>query len=230
MLEAARGWLTPAVLFVLVNLVIATIAVASRLMSPGTGTAAPGGVDEVGGGRRALLRAPSLAVDRLRASFSFSRLGGLAADHAPLFDYAAAEPSPQPPATGAAAAAGNGGHDDELEREEVVCIERSRSEAAAELAPSSQRPRARRTRRAAAAEEPALAHDVVVTPARAHRAAAVAAREAGAVAVAGRGEEPAVEVDARADDFIRRFREQLRLQRLDSILRYRDTLRRTGTA
>ena len=41
---------------------------------------------------------------------------------------------------------------------------------------------------------------------------------------------PAVEVDARADDFIRRFREQLRLQRLDSILRCRDTLRRTGTA
>jgi len=57
-----------------------------------------------------------------------------------------------------------------------------------------ERPRARRTRRAAAEEE------------------------------------PAVEVDARADDFIRRFREQLRLQRLDSILRYRDTLRRTGTA
>lgn len=33
-------------------------------------------------------------------------------------------------------------------------------------------------------------------------------------------------VDAKADDFINRFRQQLRLQRLDSILRYRDTLKR----
>jgi hypothetical protein len=216
MLEAARGWLTPAVLFVLVNLVIATIAVASRLMPPGTAAAAD---DEAGGGRRAaaLLRAPSLVVDRLRTSFSFSRLGGLAADHAPLFDYAApavAEPpAHQPPAT-AGVVVGNNGEREREEGEEAR-IERSRSEAAAELAPSRLRPRARRTRMAAApaAEEPALAHDAVVA---AHRAA-------------GRGEEPAAEVDARADDFIQRFREQLRLQRLDSILRYRDTLRRTGT-
>ncbi|KAL2327186.1 hypothetical protein Fmac_020613 [Flemingia macrophylla] len=33
-------------------------------------------------------------------------------------------------------------------------------------------------------------------------------------------------VDAKADDFINRFRQQLRLQRLDSILRYRDMLKR----
>ncbi|TKY72801.1 hypothetical protein E2542_SST01546 [Spatholobus suberectus] len=33
-------------------------------------------------------------------------------------------------------------------------------------------------------------------------------------------------VDAKADDFIYRFRQQLRLQRLDSILRYRDMLKR----
>ncbi|KAG4949377.1 hypothetical protein JHK84_042834 [Glycine max] len=33
-------------------------------------------------------------------------------------------------------------------------------------------------------------------------------------------------VDAKADDFINRFRQQLRLQRLDSIIRYRDMLKR----
>ncbi|KAK7329033.1 hypothetical protein VNO77_23178 [Canavalia gladiata] len=33
-------------------------------------------------------------------------------------------------------------------------------------------------------------------------------------------------VDAKADDFINRFRQQLKLQRLDSILRYRDMLKR----
>ena len=32
------------------------------------------------------------------------------------------------------------------------------------------------------------------------------------------------EVDAKADDFINRFKKQLRLQRLDSILRYREML------
>jgi hypothetical protein len=34
------------------------------------------------------------------------------------------------------------------------------------------------------------------------------------------------EVDARADDFINRFKQQLRLQRLDSLLRYRELLKR----
>ena len=101
------------------------------------------------------------------------------------------------PSSPRATAAGDDGREAERERGEEARIERSRSEAAAEAAPASSNrrgPRARRTRRAAAEEE------------------------------------PAVEVDARADDFIRRFREQLRLQRLDSILRCRDTLRRTGTA
>ena len=34
------------------------------------------------------------------------------------------------------------------------------------------------------------------------------------------------EVDAKADDFINRFKQQLRLQRLDSLLRYRELLKR----
>jgi Cotton fibre expressed protein len=34
------------------------------------------------------------------------------------------------------------------------------------------------------------------------------------------------EVDAKADDFINKFRNQLRLQRLDSIIRYKDMLTR----
>ncbi|CAK8531946.1 unnamed protein product [Lathyrus sativus] len=34
------------------------------------------------------------------------------------------------------------------------------------------------------------------------------------------------EVDAKADDFIKRFKQQLRMERLDSILRYRDVLHR----
>ncbi|CAN6237584.1 unnamed protein product [Urochloa humidicola] len=204
MLEAARGWLTPAVLFVLVNLVVATIAVASWLMSPEP--AGPGDEQHPGGARRGgavpvLLRAPSLAVDRLRASFSFSRLGLAAADHAPVFDYAAAAPDPEPSPRSPAATE----VDSEAEHQQ-----RGEEAAAEAAAPDKRRPRERRVRRAATEEPAALLAE--------------------ARAAAGGGEEPAVEVDARADDFIRRFREQLRLQRLDSILRYRDTLRRTGTA
>ncbi|KAL7167895.1 hypothetical protein ACSBR2_038350 [Camellia fascicularis] len=49
-------------------------------------------------------------------------------------------------------------------------------------------------------------------------------RERNAAAAAYGGEEE--EVDAKADDFINRFKQQLKLQRLDSILRYRDMLNR----
>ncbi|XP_027368753.1 pathogen-associated molecular patterns-induced protein A70-like [Abrus precatorius] len=44
--------------------------------------------------------------------------------------------------------------------------------------------------------------------------------------VSWRGDE---EVDAKADDFINRFKKQLRLQRVDSVLRYREMLRRGKT-
>lgn len=50
-------------------------------------------------------------------------------------------------------------------------------------------------------------------------AAAICTEVAGSAA-------PHVEVDARADDFINRFREQLKLQRLESLMRYRDMLNR----
>ncbi|XP_075502089.1 pathogen-associated molecular patterns-induced protein A70-like [Primulina tabacum] len=36
-------------------------------------------------------------------------------------------------------------------------------------------------------------------------------------------------VDAKADDFINRFRQQLKMQRLDSLLRYKDMLKRGGS-
>ncbi|KAF5458838.1 hypothetical protein F2P56_022838 [Juglans regia] len=39
---------------------------------------------------------------------------------------------------------------------------------------------------------------------------------------------PDEEVDAKADDFINRFKQQLRLQRLDSLLRYRELLNRNN--
>ncbi|KAL6888222.1 hypothetical protein ACP4OV_009248 [Aristida adscensionis] len=223
--SATRGWLTPPVLFVLINAVVGTIVVASRMMAA-----------EVGGGDR-LARAPSAAFDRLRC-FSFSRIGldaaagpdgdgerlrgGLLRAPSSAFDRLRClsfsrpghhAPAPPPFDDGAAAAdkevAPSPPPEPEVEREDAPRVERSRSEAAAE-APARRRPRARRARKAAATTSEEEEPDT--------------RREFPAAAAA------AVEVDVQADDFIRRFREQLRLQRLDSILRHRDTLRRTGTA
>lgn len=205
-LTAARGWLTPAVLFVAMNLVIATIAVASRLMSsPGDGDG-----DEAAGERRGLFQR---ALSFLRSSFSFSSRLRVASDHAlaqvvqpqpqPLFgDDGVPNPGPSLQQQPQPVAEADQQPEAEHSQREEARVERSRSEAAAE-APSN--------RRRAATEE--LLDGL--------------GGEEGEAAVVE------VEVDARADDFIRRFREQLRLQRLDSILRYRDrdaSLRRTGTA
>ncbi|KAL6592226.1 hypothetical protein ACP70R_049559 [Stipagrostis hirtigluma subsp. patula] len=246
---AARGWLTPPVLFVFINIVVGTIVVANRLMA----TAAE--ADDDGGARRGLLlRAPSTAFDRFRC-FSFSRLGvaddegeyqrrglflrapsvafdrlrslnfsrfGPAADNAPApqppsQDGAAVDKEPSPQPTPPA--------ETETERDHALRVERTRSEAAA-VAPARRRPRPRRRPPAA---EPAPAHLAAADKADGHDAATTRSRHV--EAYAGRGRVPAaVEVDEQADDFIRRFREQLRLQRLDSILRHGDALRRTGTA
>lgn len=212
--SAVHGWFTPAVLFVLLNLVIATIAVASRLSSSANGD---------GERRGALLRAPSLALDRLR-SFSFSRLPAARDDPAPAlqaFDGATEPSLPSPAELG-----GEGSHS-----HSQAHIERSRSEAAA----GGERLPARM--RKSASERSAFAHfappseEVVVEarrPATAREAGGGGAYHTSGAAADGDEEEPqpAVEVDARADEFIQRFREQLRLQRLDSILRCRDMLRR----
>lgn len=259
--SGARGWLTPPVLFLFINIVIGTIAVMSKLMS----SAAAG---DSGDQRRSLMRAPSAAFDRLRC-FSFSRLGMSPEHHAAaaayeqqytaLDDGAAASPSSYPapdggewrgmsllrrapsvlrgfsfsrrgpaaaehaPATPPPDSAADDAAPSPLrqappvekrEHEHHAGIERSQSEAAAVEAPARRRPRGKKTRmsgrelrtdgHAGTGEAAATARREILLP-------------------------PPVEVDARADDFIRQFREELRLQRIDSILRYKDTLRRTGT-
>ena len=83
--STVHGWFTPAVLFLVLNIVIGTIAVTSKVTA-----AAAGNGDEAadtagaGGERRSLSRVPSMALDRLR-SFKLSR---------------AAAPAPEPTVTG----------------------------------------------------------------------------------------------------------------------------------
>jgi hypothetical protein len=128
MLEVARGLLTPVVLFVLVNVVIATIAVVSRLMPLGWRWRPPP--------RRAEgCRLSARAVARCRPPLCIVQL--LARGRGASDPLAASD---------CGRVAGN--EDERKRKEEEARIERSRSEAAAELAPSRLRPRARKTRMA----------------------------------------------------------------------------------
>uniref|UniRef100_A0ACD6A973 Uncharacterized protein n=1 Tax=Avena sativa TaxID=4498 RepID=A0ACD6A973_AVESA len=226
--STVHGWFTPAVLFVVLNIVIGTIAVSSKVTSAaGSGEGAAAGVGD-GGEKRGLSRVPSMALDRLR-SFKLSR-------HA--------APFPEPPVAGVVDL-GSDEYLPPLEKEEEVAVpdqehpphmERSRSEAAVE----AELPRLPARLRKSASDKSAFAHFVAEEEeaeaveerrpattrdgARPRRPLAVAEPEE--PVSEEEPEEAGGEVDARADDFINKFRHQLKLQRIDSFMRYRDTLRR----
>ncbi|XP_062179182.1 pathogen-associated molecular patterns-induced protein A70-like [Phragmites australis] len=236
--SAVHGWFTPAVLFLVLNLVIGTIAVTSKAAAPAAaeedGAEAAGGAGGGGGEQhRRLSRVPSMAFDRLR-SFNLSRF---------------AAPAPEP----AVASVMDLGYEQpavtvdreegvvEVEREpEYEHMERSRSEAAAE----AELPRLPARLHKSASDKSAFAHfesEEVEEAVEARRPATtregVAARRGSRLPVAepeedaeDEGAASGGEVDARADDFINRFRHQLKLQRMDSILRYRETIRRGQAA
>jgi hypothetical protein len=233
--STVHGWFTPAVLFLVLNIVIGTIAVSSKVTSAAAG--GEGGAAEAaagaaaGGEKRGLSRVPSMALDRLR-SFRLSR-------------HAAA--IPEPPVAGFV----DLGLDEylpPLEKEEPEAevdqgeqehdhahIERSMSEAAAE----PELPRLPARLRKSASDKSAFAHFVVeedteavearrpaTTRDRPRRPLVAAPAEPEEPVSEEEPEEAAGEVDARADDFINKFHHQLKLQRIDSFMRYRDTLRR----
>ena len=51
-------------------------------------------------------------------------------------------------------------------------------------------------------------------------------REGNAKATVAKGDDDDEEVDAKADDFINRFKQHLKSQRLDSIIRYKEMIGR----
>lgn len=207
-LASIYGWFTPTVIFVLVNLVIGTIAIASKSSSSHHHQASAPALDEVAAaysGRyllRSLSRSPSLVLDRLR-SFNLNRhvvelSPPLEADQAPHL----------------------GATEDEAYDEHQLHLDRSQSDAhptGGEMPPKL----AVRIKKSASEKSP-FAHFEEGEIEN----AATTLREAADQVENGGGEE---EVDARADDFIYRFRHQLKLQRLDSILRYKEILGRGST-
>ncbi|RRT55019.1 hypothetical protein B296_00015717 [Ensete ventricosum] len=201
------GWFTPTVLFVLLNVVIGSIAVASKSYHHRRhqhGTAAD---DDVGAypGRfltRSLSRSSTVVLDRLR-SFNLHLYRSdeipppFEATPAPAAEVADEAPHPAPEAEG--------------EHQHHEHLGRSQSDTkptAAEMTP-----RLAVRMKKSASEKSAFAH---------FEEAVTAAVETADPDEGNGGDE----VDARADDFINRFRHQLKLQRLASIMRYKEMLNR----
>ncbi|CAN6194799.1 unnamed protein product [Urochloa humidicola] len=259
--SAVHGFFTPAVLFVVLNIVIGTIAVTSKVTSPaaaagdGEGAAAaPGGGEEQQ--QRRLSRVPSMAFERLR-SFNLNRFAAPPPETAVSgeVDLGYEQPPTPPP----------------VEKEEevpAVVVERE-VEPESEVVTEHEREHAH----AAAHVERSLSESAAVAevprlPARLHKSASdrsafahfeaeevEARRPATTREGARRGRVPVAEpdssdsepeeeaaeaagghgggggeVDARADAFINKFHHQLKLQRIESFIRHRETVRRGQAA
>ncbi|XP_066371866.1 pathogen-associated molecular patterns-induced protein A70-like [Miscanthus floridulus] len=246
LLSAVHGWFTPAVLFVVLNIVIGTIAVTSKAAAASaTGGDEEGVAASAGAGwemqHRRLARVPSMAFERLR-SFN-GRFAAAAPEpaEAGVVDLdlgykqhpAAAETEKEGPVVVV-----------EPEPEHAAHMERSRSEAAAEV----ELPRLPARLHKSASDKSAFAHfgaeevEETVRAVEARRPATTRETSRGRRRFPVAEPEPASEseseseeeeegisggeVDARADDFINRFRHQLKLQRIDSFIRHRETVRR----
>nr|XP_010915256.1 pathogen-associated molecular patterns-induced protein A70 [Elaeis guineensis] len=208
-----HSWLTPAVLFVLLNLVIGTIAITSK----GNRRDADAG----GGDPRKLSRSPSLVLDRLR-SFDLYRYcsGDIPLETAPAPSALLSEPLetlPASPDPAIAAESEAPEADPAGEEHHQVCRSQSDAHPTAGEVPVKLAAKMKKS----ASDKSAFAHF------EAEEAEVMIRRPATARARTGREEEnEGGEVDARADDFINRFRQQLKLQRLNSIMKYREMLNR----
>ncbi|XP_020088184.1 pescadillo homolog [Ananas comosus] len=235
----AQGWLTPAVLFVLLNLVIGTIAVTSKGIVP-RDPQPPGGagaeLHPAEAAPRKLPRAPSRLLDRVR-SFTLHSHPNLRGAAPPPRPQALVDPLPDP--VPAAAEDGNRAdpEEDEVDEEEEELrlphghqLGRSHSDAHPAAGESPPPPLAARMKKSAS-EKSAFAHFEAAEVADAVAELCDEDEDEDEDEVGGGGGGGGGgEVDARADDFINRFRQQLKLQRLDSIMRYKETLNRNGGA
>ncbi|XP_072960403.1 pathogen-associated molecular patterns-induced protein A70-like [Typha angustifolia] len=214
-LASVYGWFTPTVLFLLLNLVIGTIAITSKGGLRSSSSADSPECDRPAG----LTRVPSLALDRLR-SFNLYRFRS---GEIPL-----AETLIQPPPQSREA----------LEPSRIpdpLAAPVEPPKPAAEEASRDPQPHEQHIIRSQSDAHPTAGEKPVRLPARMKKSASDKSafahfdeEEAEAVAEVEVEVGSGGEVDARADDFINRFRNQLRLQRLDSIMRYKEMINRGG--
>ncbi|KAJ0964544.1 hypothetical protein J5N97_025682 [Dioscorea zingiberensis] len=192
---ALQQWFTPTVLFVVLNLVIGTIAITSKaLRSPHA--------DDPAGEPFKLARAPSLVLDRIR-SFNLH----LHRSPAPFPTLETIPPSPSLQPSDPVADLSS----ESPESEHHFDRSQSDTHPTAGEVPEKLATKMKKS----ASLESTFAHfeEKEIAPPQ------PAADDDAA-------DEPVGEVDARADDFINRFRQQLKLQRIDSLLRYKEMLHR----
>ncbi|XP_061361754.1 pathogen-associated molecular patterns-induced protein A70-like isoform X2 [Gastrolobium bilobum] len=202
------SWFTPSSLFIIVNLVIGTIAITSRFGAPKR---------EIHDHEPQLVRSPSL-LERVRSfNFSFNKYEPTHAEteYAPTHQPESENPCPNP-------------DNPQLVRTPSLLQRlRSMSFSRREQEPESEGPDPKPGRDSGNAEMRKSASERAGSM-KCEREEDEEAVERRRPATA-RGETTSLredeEVDAKADDFINRFKKQLRLQRVDSLLRYRDMLR-----
>ncbi|MQM05009.1 hypothetical protein Taro_037815 [Colocasia esculenta] len=230
MLEAAvpslwasvYSWFTPTVLFVLLNLVIGTIAVTSK----GVRKAHDHPKDEHGffhhhfpasNNLHSLARSPSLVLERLKSIGSLYRYRSV---EIPAEITVAPAPS--------AAAATLTSHLVSEDEETFETLDEA-YQAAAGASSGQHFSRSQSDSHPTAGEMPVklpgkLKKSASSKSAFAHFEEQEVVEKRPATARPSQPTPLDEEVDAKADDFINRFRQQLKLQRLDSIMRYKEML------
>ncbi|KAK1281791.1 hypothetical protein QJS10_CPB22g00745 [Acorus calamus] len=198
--SAVHSWITaPTVLFVLLNLMIGTIAVTSGHLRPTTNTKKDSSDDPQNPNPNPLVRSPSL-LHRLRSFNLNLHRQSSTADPLHLFQET---PIP-PPSTSPPAA-------------EPIRSETKTEKTERKVKKGSA---ARKMRKSASVKAEKGKIEVEVEVERRAETVRVGRRRE---VEGGGGDE---EVDSKADDFINRFRQQLKLQRLDSVNRYQEILNR----
>ncbi|XP_010905629.2 pathogen-associated molecular patterns-induced protein A70 [Elaeis guineensis] len=202
MWSSVRDWLSPTVLFVLLNLVIGTIALTSKTLRSHRHR-------DDDDHLRPISRGPSAVLERLRSIGLYRfRSGDFTLDAAATLS----PPSPKSETTEAPDAFTGG-------KQQQDHFSRCQSDSQEKPGEEKEKKLAGRMKKSAS-ENSAFAHFEEAEIVR--RPAAARSRVRAALVV----EEEEEEVDARADAFINRFKQQLQLQRLDSILRYKEMLNR----
>jgi hypothetical protein len=245
--SAVHGFFTPAVLFILLNVVIGTIAVTSKASPPAVATngedAAP--ASAVGGSnqqqQRRLSRVPSTAFERIR-SFNLSRFTAPAPEPAPVTEAVdlGYQQTPFPPAVekeepeAAAEPEREQQHAPAHVKRRRPAHVKSMPKAAAEL----EAPRLPARLHKSASEKSSFSHfeaqEVEEAVQAVEKRRPATTRDGGAArrlpvqaeAESKEEQEAGGEVDAQAENFINKFHHQLKLQRMESILRHRETVRR----
>ncbi|KAL7136731.1 hypothetical protein ABFS83_10G050000 [Erythranthe nasuta] len=213
--ELVANWLTPTVLFCLLNLMIGTIFMRSKIVKPRRNPQSAG-EDNNDEQPRQLGRVPGF-FERVK-SFNLSRyqFDQPGPDH----HHAAVVPAQEQQH----AVVHHEQDPEEVEKvvEEFHPVTRSKSHPVKKKKAAT--PPAKKVLKKSVSERmtPAGKMDGEEEEEDVDRRRPATVRERTA---AGGGEDDAA-VDAKADDFISRFRQQLKLQRLDSILRYKDMLNR----